>query len=167
MGLDLSIEARIISRKTEQIISLCPEDNIACDMHKGFFEICWWCGWEFLDLRKNLIEICNKYNNSNYSDSDFIISIPETALRELYVCILNHAYLSENTKLAQETRYLCESTNLLNAMKLHDLIRNLHGIKYNNALEVEENLGVSYINWKYFTDNPQDFKWEFRIFNSY
>ena len=51
MGLDLYIEARIINRKTQQHSSLRPEETSSAPAYKGFLELCWWCGWEFLDLR--------------------------------------------------------------------------------------------------------------------
>lgn len=176
MGLDLYIEARIINRKTKQVISIRQEDTCSAPENKGFFELCWWCGWEFLDLRKKFIELCNKYSHSHYSDSDLIIPIPQTTLREIYLCILNNAYLTEESRYewerwnsaenAWEMRDSYESMNLLNAAKLHDLIRNLHEIEHYNEVRMEKNV-IFAEEWENFIKNPQEFQWEFRIFNSY
>lgn len=166
MGLDLYIEARIINRETGQVISHTKEDKYVCDADKGFFQICWWCGWEVLSLRKKIIEISNGYNHSDYNDSDLIIPIPQTALRKIYFHILNHAYLSDDTECGWETRDLYEITNLRNAEKLHDVIRNLHEIEYNNGIWIEKSSCISDIDWNYFSNNPQNFRWEFRLFNS-
>lgn len=176
MGLDLYIEARIINRKTKQVISIRQEDSSYAPENKGFFELCWWCGSEFLDLRKKFIELCNKYNHSNYSASDLIIPIPQAALREIYLCILNDAYLPEKSRYewerwnsaenTWEMRDSYESMNLLNAAKLHDLIRNLHEIEYNNEIRMKKDYILAE-EWKNLTKNPRDYPWEFRIFNSY
>lgn len=75
MGLDLYIEARIREKTTGRVISAGTEDRYAEDEDRGFFEICWWRGWIFADIRAELAAISNRHAGTHYTDSDFVIPV--------------------------------------------------------------------------------------------
>ena len=171
MGLDLYIEARIREKKSGRIIS---SDELECDDDKGYFEICWWCGWKYYDLRAKMIEICNKHAGTNYTDTDFSISIPQSALREIYACIVNSSYIPDDEpfevlpcNVEWQVRGSYEKMNLINAEKLHDILWNLNSIAYDNDIYIEEKNIPDKNDLKLLEENPQAYEWEFRIFNSY
>lgn len=174
MGLDLYIEARIRKKHTKRIISSdgsgFPED----EEHKGYFEICWWCGWEICDVRAKMIEICNQHAGTNYTDEDYFIPLPQSALREIYALLVNRSYLPDDEEfevLSCNVEWLerdgYERNNLFNAMKLHDLLFNLNQIKYDNMIGIEKEHIPDEHDFKLLNENPQAYEWEFRIFNSY
>lgn len=90
MGLDLYIEARITQKDTGRIISGGNNES-----NEGFFEICWWCSSIFRDLRSGIIEIVNRHSGSDYTDTDIIIPIPMTALREIYGYLLRRSFVED------------------------------------------------------------------------
>ena len=96
MGLDLYIEARIKEKATGQVISSNKHEEYADEEDKGFFEICWWCSSSFSDVRVKMIEISNKHAGTDYIDSDFIIPIPQSALREIYAYLVSRSYLPDD-----------------------------------------------------------------------
>lgn len=166
MGLDLYIEARIREKTSRRIISFGHD--------KGYFEICWWCGWEYCDLRAKMIEICNKYAGTNYTDTDFSIAIPKSALREIYTCIVNNSYLPDDEpfevlpcNIEWQVRGSYEKMNLVNAEKLHDILWKLNSIAYDNDIYIKEENVPDKNDLKLLEENPQAYEWEFRIFNSY
>lgn len=175
MGLDLYIEARIREKKTGQLISSGTDDKFIDDEDRGFFEVCWWSSWDFGDIRAKMIEISNKYAETAYTDSDFIIPVPQSALREIYAYIVNRSYLPDdeyfevlpcNTEWAERSAY--EIMNLTNAVKLHDLLHTLNSIKYDNdTMEYRPECIPDENDRKLFEEDPQAYEWEFRIFNSY
>ena len=75
MGLDLYIEARIKEKKTGRCVLVNPQVNRLFDEDEGFFEICWWCGGIFNDIREKMIEISNRYAGTNYTDLDCRIDL--------------------------------------------------------------------------------------------
>lgn len=183
MGLDLYIEALIKEKKTGRIISNPYKDGYNCGTclngytykikkENGFFEVCWWCSWNFVDIRHKMIDICNKHLNTNYTDEDFEIPLPQSALREIYALLVNRSYLPDDEEFEVlpcntewEERLSYETMNLVNADKLLGIIRQLKCINYYNDASCE------YIPDKNdrqaFEENPQAYEWEFRISNSY
>lgn len=181
MGLDLYIEARIREKKTRRLISADP---ITCEEYsydeedKGFFEVCSWCSWLFRDIRTELIEISNRYAGTAYTDSDFIIPVPQSALREMYSCLVKHSDLHDYSYIKTDfdndswhERDCYEKMNLLNAQKLHDILWMLNSIRYDNDLYMGKSICQKCIpnekDMRCLEENPQHFEWEFRIFNSY
>lgn len=173
MGLDLYIQARIREKKTGKVIS-CGADKVYDEENEGFFEICWWCGWDFCDIRTKMIEISNQYGGTNYIDSDIVIPFPQSALREIYAFIVKRSYLSDDEHLEVlpcniewQERYSYEQMNLVNAEKLHGLFWTLNEIKNDNEISIENKFIQNEDDWKKLKDNPQAYEWELRIFNSY
>ncbi|MBQ2803525.1 MAG: hypothetical protein IJF07_06470 [Lachnospiraceae bacterium] len=177
MGLDLYIEARIRDKKTKRLISCDKCGEYVTDRDKGFFEICWWCSHLFEDVRVKMIEICNKHAKANYTYLDYVIPIPQTALREIQAYLVKRSYLPKEEEfevlpcnIEWQERASYEKMNLVNANKLHDLLWTLQTIKYDNDICIEniEKLCVpDEKDRKHLKENPQAYEWEFRIFNSY
>lgn len=177
MGLDLYIEARISEKKTGRFISSGMYEQYEDDDDKGFFEICWWCSWDFFDIRTKMIEISNKHAETNYTDSDLVIPIPQSALRDIYAYIVNRSYLPDDEYFEVlppnnewEERGSYEKMNLVNADKLHDFLWILNSIKYDNRICLDYILKehiLSETDFLRFAENPQTYEWEFRILNSY
>ena len=174
MGLDLYIEARISEKKTGKVISSDEYGEYADDEDKGFFEICWWCSRDFCDIRAKMIEISNKYAGTNYTDSDFVVPIPQSALREIYAYIVKRSYLPDHEyfealpcNIEWRERGTYEKMNLVNAEKLHDLLWTLNLIKYDNDICIDKKYIPDEKDLKLLKENPQAYEWEFRIFNSY
>ena len=178
MGLDIYIEARICEKNTGRVISSsdCSEYDV-CDEDKGFFEICSWNSRIFSDIRTKMIEISNKYAGTDYTDADFVIPIPQSALREIYAYIVNRSCLSDDEcfevspcDIEWEVRAGYEKTNLINAGRLHDLLYMLNIIKSDTNVSVSDTV-EKYISdkndLKHLEENPKEYRWEFRIFNSY
>lgn len=181
MGLDLYIEARIKEKETGRVISYGSDDPYVEEETRGFFEICWWCGWDCCDIRDKMIEICNSHAGTGYTNSDFKIPIPPSALRDIYAYIVNRCYLSDDEPFGDiqyeeewyewEERRTYERANLTNADKLFDLIRILEEIKYLKYMPdyrflYKENISNE-SDLRRFVDNPLAYEWEFRIWNSY
>ncbi|MDE7319967.1 MAG: hypothetical protein K2N46_09560 [Lachnospiraceae bacterium] len=176
MGLDLYLEARIRDRKTGRILSSVPEDNYVSEDEKGFFEICWWCSSDFYDIRKEMIRISNRHAKTSYTDSDFIIPVPKTALRDIYAYLVTRACLPADEHfntlpdhMEWQHRNSYEKMNLINAEKLHDLLWMLEQINHEDPIPA--NPYIEYIlhpdDQRFFEKEPQACEWEFRIFNSY
>lgn len=157
MGLDIYIEARIKEKATGRIISFFEyEDN------EGFFEICSWMCYAFSDL------------NANYNSSDFVIPLPQTALREIYGYLLERSYISdtdvkylENNDNNWLNKSCYENDNLYNAEKLHRLLFELERIKHDNVTLNYSEFIPNKKDHENFEKSPQSYEWEFRIFNSY
>lgn len=177
MGLDLYIEARIREKKTDQIIS-DKQEHFPLDEDSGFFEICWWCGWTFGDIRDKMIDISNRHAGTDHAHSDFRIPVPRSALREIYAYIVQRCCLSPKESLDEEKYRECpwelrmgyEKMNLANADKLLDLLRILQEIEQDNHTyfpdEYKEHISDEN-DLKLLENDPQAYEWEFRIFNSY
>lgn len=175
MGLDLYIEARIKEKKTGKIITVTENDEY--EEEKGYFEVCYWPTWTFADIRMGLISICNRHGEGQFTDSDFWIPIPQSALRDIYEYLMRRACLTvgECLELFPEeevwsARYSYEIANLQNAEKVHEVWRLLSQIESENRFGggewVNANI-ASEEDRKLFEENPQGYEWEFRIFNSY
>lgn len=175
MGLDLYIEALIREKKTGKIISNPSENGYAYGQkwENDFFEVCWWCGWDFVDIMHKMIDICNRHMNTNYTDEDYEIPIPQSALRDIYALLVNRSYLPDDEEfevlpcdIEWEKRSSYETMNLINADKLSGIIYQLKCIEYYN-----DAITSSYIpnpeDKKAFENNPQNYEWKFRIFLSY
>lgn len=178
MGLDLYIEARIREKKTRRIISVSSGDEYVYEDDIGFFEICWWCSWIFEDIRAKMIEICNRHAGTHYSDSDNVIPIPQSALRDIYAYLVNRSFLPDDEclevlpcNIEWEERNSYEIMNLQNAEKLHFVLYVLKSTEFANYIPVDYHSGKKYIpienDLKLFGENPQAYEWEFRIENSY
>ncbi len=174
MGLDLYIEARIREKKTGRVISSGEYGEHASEEDKGFFEICWWGGWLFCDIRAKMIEICSQYLGTNYTDSDFAIPTPQAALREIYAYLIKRSCVPEDecfemysSDFEWQERGSYEKMNLANAEKLHDILWILNSIQYDNDVDIGKKYISDDTDRKFFKENPQAYKWEFRIFNSY
>lgn len=169
MGLDIYIEARIKEKATGRIISFFEyEDN------EGFFEICSWCSWAFSDVLDGMIDICNKHLNANYNSNDFVIPVPQTALREIYRYLLGRSCVSgsdaeylKNNNDDWLNRKCYENDNLYNAIEIHDLLVELERIKYENAIFGYSEFIPDKKDRDDFEKSPQSYEWEFRVFNSY
>lgn len=181
MGHDLYFQARIKEKNTGRVISCGDNDDYEEKDAKGFFDICWWCGSPECDVRIKMIEICNCYGGTGYTDSDLMISVPPSALRAIYAHIVNCCYVPEDKpfqNIPYETewmdlyeRNIYEKTNLLNAEKIHDLIAALDELKYEKkALRFcflfQEHIPKE-SDLRDFENSPLDYEWEFRIWNSY
>ena len=128
------------------------------------------------NVRLKMIEICNSHGGTDYTDSDFLIPIPPSALREIYAYIVKCCYLSEDDYFKEfsygiewEIRSTYEKMNLLNADKLHDLLTTLEEIKHEKAIFYflfRESISNE-SDLKNFENNPLEYEWEFRIWNSY
>ena len=177
MGLDLYIEARIREKKTGRFISSDQYEEYADEEDKGFFEICWWCSRAFYGIRSKMIEISNRHAGTDHTDSDFIIPVPQAALRDIYAYLVNRSCLSDDEhfeaipcEVEWKERFSYEKMNLINAGKLHDLLWILDSIKHSNDFWadgiIKEHIPVTsdLISLK---EDPQAYEWEFRIFNSY
>lgn len=149
MGLDLYIEARIKEKKTGRIISNPYKNGDAhgIDWEDGFFEVCWWCSWNFVDIRRKMIDICNRHLNTDYTDEDFEIPLPQSALREIYALLVNRSYLPDDEEfevlscnIEWEVRSSYENMNLNNAQKLQGMIYNLKCIHYYNDVFFNVNI---------------------------
>lgn len=97
-----------------------------------------------------------------------------SALREIYVCIVNNSYLPDDEpfevlpcNVEWQVRGSYEEMNLVNAEKLHDILWKLNSIAYNNYIYIKEENISDKNDLKLLEENPQAYKWEFRIFNSY
>lgn len=176
MGLDLYIEARIRERKTDCIIS--GRENYPGDEDIGFFEICWWCSWDFCDIRDKMIEISNRHAGTNYTNADSRIPVPQSALREIYAYLVQRCCLSPEETLDDEKYSECpwalrmgyEKMNLANADKLLDLLRVLQDIEYDNDTYFPDAYKESISDendLKRLEEDPQAYRWEFRIYNSH
>lgn len=176
MGLDLYIEARVREKKSGRVISFDAYEEYAAEEEKGFFEICWWCGWDFSDIRKKLIEISNRHAGTRHTDSDLLIPVPRSALRDIYAYLIKRCCLTGNepfeippgsTEWQERNTY--EKMNLVNANKLHDLLYTLDQIEHEHCvfgnLYKEHILNVD--DQILLEEHPQDCEWEFRILNSY
>lgn len=180
MGLDLYIDARIKEKKTGRIISRGHNDSYF-EEPEGFFEICWWCGWDCRDIRDKMIEICNSHAGTDYTNSDSKIPIPPSALRAIYAHIVKRCYLPDDEPFGDiqyeaewyewDARRGYERDNLTNADKLFGLIYMVEEIKYDNDTSGYWSLYKEYIpnesDLRFFEDNPSAYEWEFRIWNSY
>lgn len=177
MGLDLYIEARIRETKTDRII-FDKQEHFPEDEDIGFFEICWWCGWDFCDIRDKMIKIGNRHAGMEYTNADFRIPVPQSALRDIYAFIVRRCCLPSEEILDHEKccerpwefRMGYEKANLANADKLLDLLRVLQDIEYDNHTYFPDAYKESIFDendLKRLEENPQAYKWEFRIFNFY
>ncbi|MDE6781031.1 MAG: hypothetical protein K2J40_06190 [Ruminococcus sp.] len=119
-----------------------------------------------------MIDICNRHLNTDYTDEDYEIPLPQSALREVYALLVNRSYLPDDEEfevlpcnIEWQERLSYEIMNLVNARKINNIIWQLKDIQYNNYASCE------YIPDKNdrqaFEENPQAYEWEFRIFNSY
>lgn len=176
MGYDLYIEARIREKKTGKVISSGPNDKYVPEEDKGFFDICWWCGQPECDVRIKMFEICNSHGGTDYTDSDTFIPVPPSALRDIYAYIVQRCCLSKDEYFKEflyekewDVRSTYEKSNLLNADKLHDLIITFEEIQ--NEKQIMWFLFREYIpnesDLKHLEDNPLEYEWELRIWNSY
>ena len=177
MGLDLYIEAQIKEKKTGRIISNFYKNGIGTfgeKVENGFYEVCWWCSWMFCDIRQGMIDICNRHLGTSYTDQDFDIPVPQTALREIYALLVKRCVLSEDEAIdviPDDVEWMHRSSyekmNLENANKLHDVISVLQSITFeNNACGYVEHIPDER-DKKAFEDNPQAYDFEFNISNSY
>lgn len=128
----------------------------------------------FSDIRTKMIEISNKYAGTDYTVLDFVIPIPQSALREIYAYIVNRSCLSDDEcfevspcDIEWEVRAGYEKTNLLNAEKLHDLLYMLNTKENDNTVSMVGKYIFVKNDLKHLEENPKEYKWEFRIFNSY
>lgn len=172
MGLDVYIEARIKEKATGKIISSSDISEYDDDDDKGFFEICSWCSRAFSDVRDGMINICNKYLNASYNNNDFVIPVPQKALREIYGYLLKRSYiLKPDTEYFKYNnwldRYCYENENRCNAGKLHSLLAELERIKYENVTFDYSEFIPDKKDYTAFKKSPHSYYWEFRIFNSY
>lgn len=174
MGLDVYIEARIKEKTTGRIIS--SNNNFEYDDNddEGFFEVCSWCSRAFSDVRDGMINICNKYSDINYNRNDFVIPVPQIALREIYGYLLKRSYISELDAQYSENndddwlnKHCYENDNLYNAVKIHSLLAELERIKYENVTFDYSEFIPYKKDLMAFEKLPQSYDWEFRIFNSY
>lgn len=174
MGLDLYIEARIREKKTGRIISSGEREEYEDEKDKGYFEVCWWCSWIFCDVRTKMIEICNQHLETNYTDSDEIIPVPQSALREIYAYLVERSYLPDNAYIEVlpcnaewQERSSYEKMNLINANKLHDLLWTLSSIEHDNVISIDKIYIPDINDLKLLEKDSQAYGWEFRIMNSY
>ena len=176
LGYDLYIEARIREKDTGRVISCGGNDKYVLEEAKGFFQICWWCGYPECDVRIKMIEICNSHGGTDYTDADSRVPVPPSALREIYAYIVKCCYLSEDEYseafsygILWYERSIYEKTNLLNANKLHDLLITLEEIKHEKTVPYflfRESI-ANESDLKNFESNPLEYEWEFRIWNSH
>lgn len=151
------------------------DDRDYYDFEYNFCEICWWCGWKMLPIRKGIIDICNKYAGTGYTEESFDIYFPQTALGEIYGFLVRNSYIGG--KLPFETypgdmewleRLSYEASNLTNAEKLHRLIYMLELLKYEKDASF---CGIiTFKNDKdkeRFMKAPREYEWEFLFVNSY
>ena len=183
MGLDLYIEARIKEKSTGKIISCHPDIDFNYDENdedKGYFEVCYWRGWRFEDVREQIIAIANRHVGTNYTETDCRIPLPQSALHEIYVYLLIRSCPSKNERFRDfystewMERFRYEKFNLDNAAQLHNLLRTLSFIQYedhitpiNKLTLIDEKYIPDQYHLKQFTENPWAYEWEFRFFNSY
>lgn len=171
MSLDIYLEARIKEKSGR-----CISSNINQEYYddEGFFEICSWHSRLFCDVRTRLIEISNAYAGTHYTDSDFVIPVPQSALREMYEYLIERAHLHDNeifevleggSEWIERGSY--EKMNLCNAEKLHDLIWNLNLIQYENTILLDGIYIPDKRDLALLEKNPAAYEWEFRICNSY
>lgn len=160
MSLDFYIEAKISDRKTNLAISRTE--------YGRYFEICWWRSWFFSYIRDGLIEIANRYSGKNYTNEDYKIPFPESALHEVYGYLLKNSFVPENEYKWSDSMAR-EISNVENAYKLRRFMHGLECVKHKNIFIFEDI--KKYIpdenDWKNLNENPQAFEWKFRIFNSY
>ncbi len=160
MSLDFYIEAKVSDRKKHLAVSRTEFGR--------YFEICWWRSWFFSDIRDGMIDIANKYSKKNYTNEDYKIPLPESALHEVYGYLLKNSFVPESEYKWSDSMAR-ETSNVENAQKLRHFMHGLECIKYNNTFILNDI--KKYISdendWKNLNENPQAFEWKFRIFNSY
>ena len=178
MGLDLYIEARIKEKARGTYISKDPQRFHMMNDDDAYFEICRWCGWDNENIRKRMIEICNEHGGTSYTEQDFSIPFPASALREICKYIFSCSCLLDEEEIEDfpippihVTRHGHEKMNSINARKLYEVIENLdYCIKYENEFCMYDKV-AEFIPEKAdrisIRENPQAYEWEFRIFNSY
>ena len=161
MSFDLSIEARRIESSSGRCVSSghdnCDEENI------GFFDICFWENWAYMEIMKDMIVICNKHLSAAYTYWDRIIPVPQTALREIYGYLLSGSYYPDDEDVEGMTREFYEKFNLENACKLHDIICELYRIEHDNICETGEEWFADKETFNKFQKDPQSYVWEFRL----
>lgn len=116
MGLDLYIEAKITEKATGRCISVY--DNSYSENSKAFkghiknreedeeydwFGVVWTFGDNARRLRNSWIEIINRYMKTEYLNKDFIIPLPQSALREICSSTFSYACLPEENRFADGT----------------------------------------------------------------
>ncbi len=164
MNMDLFIEAKIIEKKTSRVISRdydFPDDN--------YIEICYWCSWSFEYIRDGLIEIANRYSGKNYTNEDYKIPLPESALHEVYGYLLKNSFVPESEYKWSDSMAR-EVSNVENACKLRHFMYGLECIKYSNTFILNDDVKKCIPDEndrKNLKENPQAFEWKFRIFIPY
>lgn len=173
MGLDFYIHARITEKKTGRPVSRSDWAEYECeDDDRGFFEICSWHSRLFGDIRSEIIKTAGKYAEKAYTDSELVVPLPQEALREIYAYLVRRSYIADSEQLDDEpqewrAKGAYESENLLNAQRLHSLLMELDSIKNDNAAGSAKEYISGENDRKLFETDPQAYKWEFRIYNSY
>lgn len=121
-----------------------------------------------------MIEISNKHAGTTYTESDNVIPIPQSALREIYAYIVSRSCLSDDEEfevlpgnIEWQERGCYEKMNLLNAEKVYDILWKMNSVKYENDICIEKKYIPNENDLKHLEENPQDFQWEFRILNSF
>lgn len=171
MGLDLYIEALIKEKKTGRIISNPYPKKYAYgqEWENGFFEVCWWCGHKFGDIIDNIIDICNSHMNTDYTNKNYEIPIPQSALRDIYALLVKRFYLPDDEEfeilpcnIEWEEHHSYEHDNLVNADKLSNIIYQLQCIEHYNDPIIDMYIPDSE-DKKAFNANPKNYEWQFRL----
>lgn len=91
MGLDLYIKTKIIEKKTRKVITLS-------EYNREWITVLWTCGWSSAVICNSWIDIINRYKKTNHKYSDYRISFPRSALREMCSCLLSYGCIPESNR---------------------------------------------------------------------
>ena len=93
MGLEVYIDVNIKEKATGRIISFNPD--YPSDKSISIF---WFDGWDVAPVLRSWIEIINRYSGTHYTDQDYSMPFPQTALREMCSCLLSYCCVPEENR---------------------------------------------------------------------
>lgn len=93
MGLEVYIDVNIKEKASGRIISFNPD--YPSDKSISIF---WFDGWDVAPVLRSWIEIINRYSGTHYTDQDYSMPFPQTALREMCSCLLSYCCVPEENR---------------------------------------------------------------------
>ena len=173
MGFDLYLEVRIREKSTNRVITR-DEWNLYEYPECGFQDICWWCGWNYCDIRDEMIAVSNRSLQTQYTAQEHCIPVPETALREIYAYLLRRSCVPDDEAFelcpGEERWWMVESyekMNLNNAMKLHDWMYAIQAVRCGGSFDFDDSMFRDIQDKQRLEAHPDEYLWEYQIFNSY
>lgn len=111
--------------------------------------------------------------NTDYTNKNYEIPIPQSALRDIYALLVKRSCLPDDEEfevlpcnIEWEERHSYEHDNLVNADKLSSIIYQLKCIEnYNDP--ITDMYIPNLEDKKSFNANPKNYEWQFRLVMSY